>query len=376
MAIGITGMGSISALGGGDAGQKWKQANRGKHFLCLDSNWSGRLSEALEALLEPYQKAYQRADRTVHLALHAASAAVEMAQWEKGDAYGINLGSSRGATGLWEDFHSQHLKDRRLHPTSSPTTTLGGVSSWVGQHFRNQGPVFSHSITCSTALHAVLNACAWIESGRCDRFLAGGTEAPLTPFTFGQMNALRLCARPAFKEFPCRALDLEKKENTMVLGEGAAIFCLEKDPDNPLAWLAGLGFGTEETPSPSGISPDGKCLRDSMEMALRDSGNPQIDVVVTHSPGTVRGDAAEKAALDQVFGKEMPRTNNKWMIGHTLGASGGLSLEWGILMLQHQQLIGIPYLTPVRQTGPIRHILINAVGFGGNAVSLIIRQAI
>ncbi len=375
MAIGITGMGSISAMGGGDPQQKWEQATRGKHFLCLDTNWCGRLSQEAEALLEPFQKTYERADRTVHLALYAASEALKMADWEKGSSYGINLGSSRGATGLWEDFHSQYLKDRRLHPTASPTTTLGGLSSWVGQHFRNQGPVFSHSITCSTAFHALLNACVWIESGRCDRFLAGGTEAPLTSFTFGQMNALRLCARPEPQEFPCRALDFEKSENTMVLGEGAAVFCLEKDPENPLAWIVGLGFGTEETPSPAGISPQGNCLHDSMSRALQEAGFPEIDLVLTHSPGTVRGDRAEQAALDRVFGKAMPKTNNKWMIGHTLGASGGLSLELGILMLQYQQLVGIPYLTPVSKTGPIRHLMINSVGFGGNAVSLIIRQA-
>jgi 3-oxoacyl-(acyl-carrier-protein) synthase len=104
--------------------------------------------------------------------------------------------------------------------------------------------------------------------------------------------------------------------------------------------------------------------------------NPQeIDAVVTHSPGTIQGDLSEKKAIEIVFGNSIPLlTNNKWKIGHTFGASGMLSVEMALLMLQHNQFIPVPFLKPQPQTRPIQKIMVNAVGFGGNAVSIVLSK--
>ena len=68
-------------------------------------------------------------------------------------------------------------------------------------------------------------------------------------------------------------------------------------------------------------------------------------------------------------------TNNKWKIGHTLGASGGLSLEFALLMLIHGQFIGIPYLAAAKaENHPPETILVNAQGFGGNSVSILLKK--
>jgi 3-oxoacyl-(acyl-carrier-protein) synthase len=69
-------------------------------------------------------------------------------------------------------------------------------------------------------------------------------------------------------------------------------------------------------------------------------------------------------------------TSNKWIIGHTLGASGAMSLEMAILMLNNQKFIGIPFLEGQSAPKQLRKVLVNAVGFGGNAVSLIISRNI
>jgi 3-oxoacyl-(acyl-carrier-protein) synthase len=92
----------------------------------------------------------------------------------------------------------------------------------VAHDLKNKGPEISHSITCSTALHAILNAVAWLQSGMATRFLVGGSEAPLTAFTLAQMQALKIYANEE-SEFPCKAFDLTKTKNSMVLGEGAGI---------------------------------------------------------------------------------------------------------------------------------------------------------
>jgi 3-oxoacyl-(acyl-carrier-protein) synthase len=92
-----------------------------------------------------------------------------------------------------------------------------------------------------------------------------------------------------------------------------------------------------------------------------------------HAPGTIKGDLTEYRAIEKVFGESLPLlTTNKWKIGHTFGASGILSMEMAILMMQHNQFIGVPFVETQKQTKPIRKVLVNAVGFGGNAVSVLL----
>jgi 3-oxoacyl-(acyl-carrier-protein) synthase len=102
-----------------------------------------------------------------------------------------------------------------------------------------------------------------------------------------------------------------------------------------------------------------------------------VDVIVMHAPGTKAGDLTEYKAIQKTFGIYLPLlTTNKWKIGHTFGASGMLSIEMAILMLQHQKFIGVPLISnaiPVQNPNRvIKKVLINAVGFGGNAVSVLL----
>jgi 3-oxoacyl-(acyl-carrier-protein) synthase len=93
-----------------------------------------------------------------------------------------------------------------------------------------------------------------------------------------------------------------------------------------------------------------------------------------HAPGTIKGDLTEYKAIEKVFGNNIPLlTTNKWKIGHTFGASGILSLELAILMLQHNQFVGVPFAKAKTPIKPIRKVLVNAVGFGGNAVSILLK---
>jgi 3-oxoacyl-[acyl-carrier-protein] synthase II len=93
-----------------------------------------------------------------------------------------------------------------------------------------------------------------------------------------------------------------------------------------------------------------------------------------HAPGTVKGDVAEKNAIDILFKEKQPLlTSNKWMVGHTFAASGMLSIEMAIYMLQHNKFIENPfYSNPRSLPSTLKTVLVNAVGFGGNAVSIIL----
>jgi len=318
---------------------------------------------------------YKALDETVLMAILTSRKAMAEAGWKQGDDFGVNIGSSRGATQLFEKHHQEFLETGKTATLSSPTTTLGNISSWVAHDLKSQGPEISHSITCSTALHAVLNAAAWLQSGMATKFLVGGSEAPLTAFTLAQMQALKIYAKEDM-DYPCRAFDLTKTKNSMVLGEGTAMACLELgEKQNALGYITGLGFATDELEHNISISEEAKCFQKSMLMALKDTPLEEVDAIVMHAPGTMKGDTSEYKAIQKIFGSQLPMlTTNKWKIGHTFGASGILSIELALLMMQHQTFIGVPFGESQPARKEINKVLINAVGFGGNAVSILLSR--
>ena len=359
----------------------WEGYLRPTHSLSKLENvpagvFAGKLSGATAALIDELKASrpvYRNLDRSVLYAMAVCREAAAQAGWGQGTGFGINLGSSRGATGLFEEYHEEFRATGGVGTQASPSTTLGNLASWVAQDLRSGGPELSHSITCSTALHALLNGVAWLRSGMASKFLVGGSEAPLTPFTIAQMQALKIYSREN-GTYPCRALDLDKPNNTMVLGEGAGAVCLETGPnEKALACIEGMGWATEPLQHGASLSADASCLQRSMNMALKKVSPAEVDAVVMHAPGTVKGDRSEFHAIQRVFDGKLPAlTTNKWKIGHTLGASGLLSLEMAVLMLEKQEFIGVPYLTGGGAPGRLRYVLVNAVGFGGNAVSILL----
>ncbi len=316
---------------------------------------------------------YKSLDRSVLLAILTSRQAIKNSGWKTNDNFGINIGSSRGATELFEKHHKEFLETGKTATLASPTTTLGNISSWVAHDLGSQGPAISHSVTCSTAMHALLNGVAWLQAGMATKFLVGGSEAPLTSFTIAQMQALKIYSK-LDTTYNCLALDFDKKTNTMVLGEGAAMTCLELgETKNALCYIEGIGYGSDVLKHNISISEEAECFQKSMKMALQNIDYKDIDVIVMHAPGTIKGDLSEYKAIQKLFGEKLPLlTTNKWKIGHTLGASGMLSIEMAIMMLQNQEFVGIPYLNLRNQKKTIKKVLINAVGFGGNAVSVLL----
>ncbi|OBX26078.1 3-oxoacyl-(acyl-carrier-protein) synthase [Gelidibacter algens] len=391
--ISITSICSISPLGG-SLEDIWQRYQNNAHCLSEKSfdqgkAWVGQLPSSVKLEIKALKNSdplFKNLDPSVLYAIYTARKAVAQSGWIATDNFGINIGSSRGATELFEKYHAEFLKQGRAKTLSSPTTTLGNISSWVAHDLQTQGPEISHSITCSTALHALLNGVAWINSGMCDKFLVGGSEAPLTAFTVAQMQALKIYAPlssqinesesgTADVYYPCRSLDLNKTGNSMVLGEAAAMACLEKgNSQKALATIIGVGYATELLEHNVSVSSDAKCFQRSMKMALGTLNPDAVDIIITHTPGTLKGDSSEINAIKTLFCNKIPAlTTNKWKIGHSLGASGLLNVEMAVLMLQHQTFIPVPF---IEEKKPERNktIMVNAVGFGGNAVSILISK--
>ncbi len=380
--ISIRSVASISALGKSQQ-EIWSQYLNNEHairekkfdaFSALVAEISDEDKQEIEAIRNSDSK-YKGLDDSVLYAIYASRKAVENAGWNASENFGINIGSSRGATTLFEKYHQSFLKYDFAETLTSPTTTLGNISSWVAHDLQTKGPEISHSITCSTALHALLNGVAWIQAGMTDKFLVGGSEASLTDFTIAQMKAMKIYANTT-SVYPCKAFDLEKKKNTMVLGEGASMICLEKGiSDKSLAQIEGIGYATEVLEHNISLSAEADCFQRSMKMALGETNPDEVDVVVMHAPGTIKGDQSEVKAVEKIFCNKKPfLTTNKWKLGHTFGASGMLSVELALLMLTHQEVISVPFAMKQHQPNSLKKILVNAVGFGGNAVSVLLTK--
>lgn len=387
--IAITSLASISPLGNNPQ-QIWENYCNPKTLITQEqignqlvpvAKISDHLKQEITTLRNSDLK-YKSLDNSVLYAIYASRQAIKNANWNLGDDFGINIGSSRGATTLFEKYHQEFLTTGKTATLTSPTTTLGNIATWVAHDLKSQGPEISHSITCSTALHALLNGIAWMKAGMATKFLVGGSEAPLTPFTIAQMQALKIYSKED-SQFPCKAFDLQKTKNSMVLGEGASVACLKLGKNkNALCYVEGIGFATDELQHNISISDEAECFQKSMKMALQNTNLEEVDVIVMHAPGTLKGDTSEYKAIKKVFGTStssvldsLPMlTTNKWKIGHTFGASGMLNIEMAILMMQHQQFIEVPFAEKQKLRKNIRKVLINAVGFGGNAVSILLSK--
>ena len=379
----INSLASVSPLGNTPE-EVWKNYKDPRHFFKkhdFDGNeaYAGFLPKQIKEEIRAIRvdtPALKKVDDSVLHAVAAARRAVEKAGWNKNDEFGINIGSSRGATSLFEQYHRSFIEKGKAETLTSPMTTLGNISSWVGQDLQSSGPEFSHSVTCSTGMHSILNGIAWLTSGLSDKFLVGASEAALTPFTVAQMQAMKIYADQD-SEYPCQALNMQKNRNSMILGEAASMLCLEKENSGrAIGKIIGIGYATEKLKHSVSISADGTSFQKSMKMAIGETDLAEVDAVVMHAPGTVKGDMAEVNAIKAVFDDKMPAvTTNKWKMGHTFGASGLLSLEMALLMLQYQDFVTVPYSEMNQEPSRLENILVNAVGFGGNAVSIFLSRS-
>jgi 3-oxoacyl-[acyl-carrier-protein] synthase II len=373
----INSIASISALGTTSA-EIWnnylhenslfqKMAANQKHYWV--SKFSEKECQLLEEIITSDSK-YKHLDKSVVMAILVARKCFENSHFSDKNV-GINFGSSRGATTLFEKHHSDFINEGTVSTFTSPATTLGNISSWVSHDLQTDGPEISHSITCSTGLHALLNGIAWLQSGMSNQFLVGASEAPLTPFTLSQLSALKVYSNEE-NVLANRSLDFEKTMNTMVLGEAAACLSLSLSSENTIAKITGIGFATEVLSSSTSISLDAKCFQKSMKMAIGSNELDDIDAIVMHAPGTIQGDRTEFEAIKTIFGSHLPLlTSNKWKVGHTFATSGLLSIELAVLILQNQHFINAPFYKN-SNSKKLKKILVNAVGFGGNAVTVLI----
>lgn len=249
------------------------------------------------------------------------------------------------------------------------------------------GPNYSVSTACATGNFMINNAAMHIRRGDCDLCLAGGSEAAIVPVGLGGFIACRaLSSRNEDPEKASRPWD--KHRDGFVMGEGAGLLVLES-LEHALARgapiIAEYLGGAQSCDAHHITEPrqDGSGVRGCIQNALADAGivKEQVDYINAHATSTPAGDLAEFRAVRSVFDgnvSKMKMNGTKSMIGHALGAAGGLEAVATVKAIQTGKIhptINVTDLEPevdidivpnVMQEADIGVGISNSFGFGGH----------
>lgn len=253
------------------------------------------------------------------------------------------------------------------------------VARYVRRRLGLQGPAAVVSTACSSSAKVYGQAARMIELGLIDAAVVGGVDSLCLTTLYG-FSALELVSPDI-----CRPWDAGRKG--LSIGEAAAFALLERNAEQPQAFLLGCGESSDGHHM-SSPHPEGAGAAMAMRQALAQAGLAAEDVgyVNLHGTGTPGNDAAEARAVQAVFGSTTACSSTKGHTGHTLGAAGGVEASVAMLALQHglapaglnvQQLdpaLGVNYLLH-NQAGPLRAVASNSFGFGGSNCCLVFGAA-
>lgn len=239
-----------------------------------------------------------------------------------------------------------------------------------------RGPALAVSTACSSSSKAFASGYRLIAAGLCDAVVVGGVDSLCLTTLLG-FSSLELVS-----DQPCRPAD--RHRNGISIGEAAGYALLER-PRAGLGGVALLGYGeSTDAYHMSSPHPEGLGARLAMSAALERAAlaPEQVDYVNLHGTATRSNDAAEDKAVTALFGDRVPASSIKGWTGHTLGAAGianaiasCLSIRDGFVPVSlntvevDPELRGWIAMEPLER--PLRHVLSNAFGFGGNNVSLV-----
>ncbi|WPP48765.1 beta-ketoacyl-[acyl-carrier-protein] synthase family protein [Catalinimonas niigatensis] len=395
MKVYVTGLGIISALGEGvennlsalQSGQTGIDYPYHLQSLHKDKLVAGEVKFANAELAQKAGlKPNKLYSRTTLLGLIAAQEAVASAGLSAQQIANTGLINGTSVGGM--DISELHyMPFKKSYAAYGYEVFLGhdcGVcTEKIADRLGIKGHISTISTACSSSANAIMQAARLIRAGKVDRVIAGGTDA-LALFTLNGFNALKILDASWCKPF-------DQHRNGLNLGEGAAYLILESEEQaierkaEILAEVIGYG-NANDAYHQTASSPEGKGAYLAMKNAIEISGNDklQIDYINVHGTGTQNNDLSESMALQMMFGENTPDySSTKSFTGHTLGAAGGIEAVFSILALKHglkfpnlnmerpMDVLAQPPLHQLKSSEPVRAVLSNSFGFGGNCTSLI-----
>jgi 3-oxoacyl-[acyl-carrier-protein] synthase II len=402
----ITGLGALTSLGR-DKETYWKALCEGRSGIRpitafdvsqFEVKFAGMVDDFDPTVaIEPREA--RRLDRYSQFAVVAATEAVRDAALDLTrvdlDRAGAILGTGIGGIHEIEE-QDRVLLERgpaRVSPFLVPKMMANAAVGHVSIAFGLRGPNTSVSTACASATHAMGDAYRLIAFDYADLVVTGGTEAGVTPLGLaGFINCKALSTRNAEPARASRPFD--KDRDGFVMGEGAGVLIFEElahaQARRAHIYAEVLGFGaTCDAYHITAPLPDGTGAARSMELALRDARLQPTDVsyINAHGTSTQLNDVMETAAVKRVFGPHaytLAISSTKSMIGHLLGASGGVELVQTALTVDRGVICPtINYETPdpacdldyVPNTAREQQVpvaLCNSFGFGGHNATIAI----
>jgi len=346
------------------------------------------------------KKEVKKMDSFIRYALATAEFAVTDSglKIHKGNAdkVGVTVGTGIGGLPAIEHYHNLYNEKgfRKISPFFIPMLIANLASGQISIRYGAKGPNSCVSTACATGTHAIGDSYQRIQRGEADVMITGGAESVITPMAIGGFAAMKaLSTRNDEPEKASRPFD--KDRDGFVVGEGAGILILEelgsalKRNSKIYAEVVGYGLNADAyhitAPSPGGEGA-AQCLK----MTLESSGlkPEEVDYINAHATSTM-ADSLETTAIKTVFGKhayKLAISSTKSMIGHLLGAAGGVEGVFSVLAISTGIIpptinyenkdpeCDLDYVPNKARTEKVNVAASNSFGFGGTNAAIIFKR--
>ena len=404
----VTGVGLVSSLGVGTVAT-WDalcagQSGIGPITRFDASAFSVRIAgevRGFDPLMFVSKKDVKKMDVFIQYAIAAAEFARADAELkvtpELAPRVGVFIASGIGGFSTIEREHRNLLEGgpRKISPFFIPASIISLAAGQVSIRLGAMGPNSATCTACSASAHAVGDAFETIRRGAADVMVAGGSEAAITPLGVGGFAAMRaLSTRNDEPTRACRPFDRDR--DGFIIGEGAGVVVLEEHDRavsrgaTVYAELVGYGMSADAFHMTAPAENGSGALR-VMRAAIDQAGitPDQVDYINAHGTSTPFNDRIETLAIKRCFGDHARRlaiSSTKSMIGHTLGAAGGLEAGIAALTVRNQLIAptvnlenpdpdcDLDYVPAVKRPAAITYALSNSFGFGGTNAALLFKR--
>lgn len=407
MRVVVTGMGAITPIGNDVEsfwnGLKEKKVGIGPITYFDTTDYKVKLAAQVKEFdpklyMDP--KTAKRMEAFSQYAVAAASQALTQAgiNMEQEDPYrvGVSIGSGIGSLQSIEREYKKLLDKGpgRVNPLLVPMMISNMAAGNVAIQFGLKGKCFNVVTACATGTHSIGEAFRSIQYGEADVMVAGGTEASITPIGvagFTSLTALSTNEDPMTASRP-----FDKDRDGFVMGEGAGVVVLESlehaQKRGATIYAEMVGYGaTCDAFHITSPAEDGSGAAKAMEVAMDDAGirPEQIDYVNAHGTSTHHNDLFETKAIKLALGehaKNVKINSTKSMIGHLLGAAGGVEFITCVKSVQEDYIhataglvtpdeeCDLDYMIGDGLSMPVHYAITNSLGFGGHNASLIVKK--
>jgi 3-oxoacyl-[acyl-carrier-protein] synthase II len=405
----ITGLGAITPLAN-TVSETWEGIINGRSGIsAIDSFDISPFATTFGGVIRNFDitqyipaKDAQRMDGFIHYGLAAGCQAIDDSGIEVTEAnaerIGVAIGSGIGGITGIEECYAVYEKGgpRRISPFFVPGNIINMISGNLSIKYGLKGPNFAIVTACTTGTHNIGDAARLIKYGDADVMVAGGAERCTSSPTAmgGFISAKALSRRNDDPQAASRPWD--KDRDGFVLSDGAGVVVLEELEHAKArgakiyAELVGYGMSGDAyhmtTPSPGGEGA-ARCMRN----ALRDAGlNPEaVDYINAHGTSTPAGDLGETQAMKTALGEHAYKvaiSSTKSMLGHMLGAAGGIEAVLTALSIKNQIAPGtinlenqdpqcdLDFIPNIARDMKIDIAMSNSFGFGGTNGSLVFKR--